>query len=302
MLGVPATAHFSVARKEAAGAVPFSLFVDGHGGLEATRRVAGSVERSATLEVAVLATRPALRATGGLAVDRPGLVAHVTVGDKALAMGASLPVVPGLEVFAEPEQVSLAPDRPGRFWLGVRSNYRSPVTATLQLTTCGDFAVRPVGEMEFTLAPGASAAVEVEVEAPAGLHSLRAVPLLVQPSGPEPVEAGLLEVPVVAGGPSDAFAYRTAWGAVLENAHLRALITAKGGAVRLQTKNPEHDLVEQRATIGPPFWPSEFAYREFELQVDARDGRASVHMAIASLDRPGLYVPALDHADGIASP
>ncbi|MHB9089821.1 MAG: GNAT family N-acetyltransferase [Chloroflexota bacterium] len=291
VLGAPTTVSCGLERKDAAEGrlAPFSLFVEGRGGLEAARALAGDVERSVRVEIEAVATRPALDTFGASEANRPGFAVQVAIGGKALAMGASLPVVPGLEVFAEPEQFSLAPDRPGRFWLGVRSNLPFPATARLQLTTCGDFAVRPLSELEFALAAGASAAAEVEVEAPAGLHSLRAVPLLIQTNETELVEAGMLEVPVVAGGPSDVFAYRTAWGAVLENAHLRALITAKGGAVRLQTKNPAHDLVEQRATIGPPFWPAEFAYRQFELQVDARGGRASVHMAIESLDRPGLW-------------
>ncbi len=292
VLGVPDLARWHVERKDAEGKPPLSvsLFVAGRGGVVAERALVGQVVRAATFEVEAIATQPASEATAAAPAARPGLDARLTVGGRALQLGVSLPVVPALEAFVEPSQVAAAPERPVRFWLGVRNNLASPARARLQLTTCGDYALSPQGPLTFALEAGAAASSAVEACAPAGLHTLHIAPLLVHDGGETTlVEAGTAEVNIVAGGPSDAFAYRTHAGAVMENAHLRAVVTARGGRLQLQAKNPATDLVEQSAVIGPPFWPSEFAHRQFDVQVDVREGRASVHMAAASSHYPGLF-------------
>lgn len=284
-----ARVHVSAPAQAGQGRGQLTLFTVGRGGVDASRTSAVDLERSVTLEVPLVGRRPVRNAREEPQPRRSGLTALVSLGHIAVEIGCSVSVLPALEVVAEPRQVSLAPERPATFWLGVKNNTPDSVTARLQLTSCGDFQVRSLGNLDFPLEAGKSAAVQVEAVAPAGLHSLRAVPLLVTAGATQPVEAGMLEVPVVAGGPSDAYAYRTEFGAILENAYLRAQITAKGGTVRVQTKNPTQDLVEQRANLGPPFWPSEYATRDFDVQVDAREGRASVHLALESSENPGLW-------------
>jgi len=291
VVGVPTLARWRVARTAAGeGDEAVSFFAEGTGGVRASRATGARLAKAATFEVEAVATRPTANGDADPAQPGPGLRAQVGVGDVALTLDASFPTVPALEVSAEPPQVSLAPGQPGSFWLCLRSNLTKPTHVRLQLTACDDIAVRPLQPLAFTLAPGAAASALVEATAPAGLHTLRVVPALSdeEDGREELAEDGLAEVPIIVGGPSDAFAYRAEWGAVLENAHLRALVQAKGGVLRLQTKNPTRDLVEQRTAVGPPWWPTEFAQRTFTVAVEAREGRASVHLAVESADYPGL--------------
>lgn len=290
IVGEPALARVVVERRGGAlAAIPMAVFVEGRGGVRAERAVSEQVTRGASLEFPLLATRPHREAFAVGQAVLPGFSARVALGDLALSMGATLPTTPALEVVAEPRQVSLAPGQPARFWLGIRNHRSETTSARLQLTSCGDFDIRPMQDPAFALAGGETASVQVELLAPEGLHTLRAVPIRVEPEGTTLVEAGMLEVPVVAGGPSQAYAYRTEDGAIVENAYLRAVVSAKGGTYLLQTKNPTQDLVEQRANLGPPFFPSEFFYRNFDVQVDAREGTASVHLAVESVRNPGLW-------------
>ncbi len=290
IVGVPQLVRWRIERKDAqpGTALPVSLFVQGRGGVAAERAITCEVVRAATLEVEAVATRAAAEPLP-VAAARPGLDADLAIGHKTLRLGASLPAVPSLEAFVEPPEIAAVPDKPIPCWLGVRNRLPTPAKALLQLTTCGDYTLTPQGPLAFDLAAGEAASVAVEICAPAGLHILHVAPLLIGDAAEATlVAAGTAEAHVVAGGPSDAFAYRTQAGAVLENAHLRATLTARGGRLRLQTKNPEADLVEQSAVLGPPFWPSEFAHREFDVQVDVREGRASVHLAAESSRYPGL--------------
>ncbi|MHB1413611.1 MAG: hypothetical protein ACYC1C_00005, partial [Chloroflexota bacterium] len=291
VVGLPALARLHVERKDhrEGSEATASLFVEGRGGIVSSRATSASVAREAIFEIEAIAKRlPDPTAPAG--AEAPSLRVHLALEGRALVMGAPVEVKPCLEAFAEPAQVSVVPDRPGSLWLCIRSNLPTATRARLQITGCEDIKVAAHGTPEFMLAPGGVASVSAEVQAPAGRHTVRVMPLLVGENGEQTTlcKEGLAEVPIVAGGPSDAFAYRTETGAVLENAHLRATVTAKGGTVRIQTKNPASDLVEQRAAIGPPYSPTEFAHRVFEVAVDVREGVASVHLAAESAVYPGL--------------
>ena len=290
VVGAPLLARCRVERRSHDGAADtVSLFAEGRGGVIGARTVVATVEQAATFEVEVVPTRPAPEGALPNSGERPGLAMKVAVGRKGIVLQPTFPVLPAVEAFAEPSQISLTPGRTGSFWLGARSNLAERARVRLHLTGCDHLTVRPLGELAFDLDPGAAASRLVEASAPAGLHTLHVLPL-VEGAGDQRalVNEGTAEVYIVAGGPSDAFAYRTQTGAILENAHLRAIVSARGGIVRLQMKNPTLDLVEQRATIGAPFWPSEFFSRQFDVQVDVREGRASVHLAAESAQWQGL--------------
>lgn len=288
--GVPTLARWRVGRKRPSeGAQQATLFVQGRGGVSGERTVSATVAESAVFEAELVASAAVDGEGKSDSGEPPGVRAALALGDVALVLGAPLSVVPAVEVSAEPPQISLAPGVPGTFSLVARNNLPTVARVRLQLTAWDDLSIRLADSPDLELAPGSAAAVRIEARAPAGLHTLQALPLVNDLTGRRvPSETGSAEVPIVAGGPADAFAYRTSGGAVLENANLRALVSARGGLVRIQTKSPTHDLVEQRAVVGPPYWPAEFAHRRFAVEVDAREGRASVHLAVEAADRPGL--------------
>ncbi|MFH1085013.1 MAG: hypothetical protein V1772_04545, partial [Chloroflexota bacterium] len=60
---------------------------------------------------------------------------------------------------------------------------------------------------------------------------------------------------------------------------MRLTIEAKAGALALQYKDTRQSLASVRPFIGPPYYPSEFEQREFDVQLEQRGARALVHMS-----------------------
>ncbi len=284
VVGQPGLARWQVHRKNGA-AEPFTFSALGQGGIAAGKSLVADAAEAATLEVPVLA--PDLPEAG--ADGKPKVTAILALGNTILELGVPLRVAPPVELSAEPKQVSLAPGVAGTFWVTTKSNLESALNLRLQLTASPHLQVRPLTSLILELAGGASSTVCLEARAEPGVHSLVVLPELPSSrAGTWDPAPHRLTVPVVAVGPGDAFVSRTAEGALLENATLRALVSARGGSLRVQTKNPTQDLVEQRSAVGPPFWPGEFAHRRFDLEIESTEGKATVRLRADSDRWPGL--------------
>jgi hypothetical protein len=76
----------------------------------------------------------------------------------------------------------------------------------------------------------------------------------------------------------------------LETEAVRITAQAKAGEVKFEDKASGVTLGSLRPEVGPPYHPTDFRGREFDLQVSGRAGRAVVNMVAEAEHAPGLYL------------
>ena len=206
------------------------------------------------------------------------------VDGEVLELGTGLRPKPAIEVSTYPEYVTLSPGVSSVVSLQLHSALRDAVQAKVNITAAPGLSVTPSAQDVEVPARG-WAGVPVELEATEdGVY-----PIYVTVAFGEGMAAPQ-RLAIFCLGPGGVLADRGEKETRLENAGLRVLLKAHGGEVGLYTSESHTRLGSYRERLGPPFYPSEFDQREFDIDV-RRTG--SGVMAVATIDSgvyPGLQL------------
>ncbi len=285
LAGEPVTLRWRVINK---GAQPLPVYLHALGdkGLsidhsEAFVVPAGeTVERSAPVQVEPDAssekndgTAPAVRSLFG-------------VGDAEVELFSGLRVRKPLRIDTAPSQLSLTPGVVHGFALQLHNERPESTTVTLLLTPPEGLTL-DWGYKQVTVP--AKAHLSLPLSAAAAEERIYALPVTAAYADAErkPVVETLTLYAIGAGG---LLAQRVGDDVRVETEAARVLVQAKKGDCKFEDKVTGVTLAKLAPVMGPPYWPSDFQTRAFDLQVSERGGRAVVTMSAEAEHAPGLHL------------
>ena len=281
--GMPVMIHWRFVNKRSRP-VTVSLVAMGTEHLELDVRATATVAPGATWEL----ERPVQVSQSAPDVQErkpvPAVRTLFIVDGEVLELGTGLRPRPAIEVSTAPEYVTLSPGVTSVVSLQLHSYLREAVQAKVNITAAPGLRVTPSAQDVEVPARG-WAGVPVELEATDdGVY-----PIYVTVAFREGTAAPR-RLAIFCLGPGGVLADRGEKETRLENAGLRVLLKVHGGEVGLYTPESHTHLGSYRERLGPPFYPSEFDQREFDIEV-RRAG--SGFTAVATIDSevyPGLQL------------
>ncbi len=75
----------------------------------------------------------------------------------------------------------------------------------------------------------------------------------------------------------------------IENEKVRFVIEKKGGNVKGFDLTTNEELLWESARPAPPFWPSEYTFADYDLQIEKKNGNVIATATVASKKNPGFF-------------
>ncbi|MBN1641431.1 MAG: GNAT family N-acetyltransferase [Anaerolineae bacterium] len=202
----------------------------------------------------------------------PSVRTLLVLDGEVLELGTGLRPRPAIAVSTEPRYVTLFPGVPKRVHLAFRSHLPEEVEATVRLAPEAGLGL-DWREQRVSVPGKGFAGASVTLSADKG----GVYPLYVSfglPGGSTVAE----RLPVFCLPAGGLLADRGAKETRLENEWTRLILTPRAGEMVFQARQHDDRLGNQRARVGPPFWPSELDDYEFDIELRQSEGRVTATM------------------------
>ena len=266
--------------------LPVYLHALGDKGLEIDHRDAFVVPQGQTVErlgqVRVAVDAPTRKEDG----TAPAVRSILRLGDDEVELYSGLCARPPLTLDTAPAEITLSPGVSQAIDVQLHSEVDHPLEVTLHLTP-------PEGLNVGWRCRRVSLPAKGHVTAPLSLtcaeEGIYVLPIRLLPHDEalKPKSERISLFSLAAGG---LLVQQEAKSARLESDAVRVSVAAKEGNIKLTHKDSRLMLVQASAGIGPPYYPSEFSNKGFELTVGERQGRATIHLAAEAKHYPGLWL------------
>jgi len=271
-----------------AEAVSVSLIASGTEHLKlnyrATKSVAPGESLAFSAPVDVSLETPEVRKSGWVSPPVPTVKTIWIIDGEVLELGTGMRPQPAVAVSTHPEYVTLTPGVEQVVTLQLKSYIREEAAATVTVTPAPGLTVDWTSRDVSLPAKGwAGGQITLKAEA-SGVYPLN-VSVTVGEATTKPERIAIFALP-----PGGVLADVGEKEARLENAGTRVLAHVRGGGTGFHTPVGNHHLGSLQQRLGPPFWPSEFSEKDFEVQVCREaDGNAAV-LTAASDTYAGLVL------------
>lgn len=269
-----------------------SLIVNGNDQLKIEHREALTVSPGQSIEVTarvdVASDAPEVRR--GKAV--PTVKSLCIIDGQVVELETGLRPRPAISVELSPRYVTLFPGVPKTVHLQLRSYMDKEVEATASLSPMPGLDLDWT-ERQTTVPAKSFAGLPVTLSAPqGGVYEIQAT-VYFNDNGSQgkalPQELVVFSLP--AGGVlvHRGDAKQASPEVRVENEWTRLILESRGW-MQIRTPYDDAELGGMRELVGPPFWPSELEDKEFDVDVETKDGRAIVALSAALDDHPGITV------------
>ena len=205
----------------------------------------------------------------------PAVRSIVTLDHDEVELFAGMRARAPLSLSTEPEQMTLAPNRPTTVSLALHSELDLSVEGTLQLTAPKNLDL-DWRERRFRLEPKGYLRLPLIVQpTEAGVCSLH-VQLAPEGDVMDPLKEDVTLFCLEAGS---VLGHLAGDSARLESDAVRVTVEARNGAIGLHHKEGEESLLDVQPFIGPPYFPGDFDENHFDLHLEHRDGQPVVRMS-----------------------
>jgi len=211
------------------------------------------------------------------------------LGKHTFTLKAGVVGRPAVTIEAEPASLSCLPGRTQPAYLRLRNHLPERVRAQIGIATDPGLSCDPTSAQVELPAEGVAGLPLVLTAEEAGVHTLRAQPIL--PHREEPMALKPTELKVIAPPVGGVAGYLRGEQALLENESLRVTVSGKkGGQMKVIHKASGRQMVQQSLAAGSPFWPSDMEWKTFPLRLEEAAGllRATVSMTTDAF--PGLII------------
>ena len=261
-----------------------SLLANGEAGLSLYKKTTLQVQDSAVIEGEVLVDRDI--STRDEEEPAHKIISTLVVDGQVIVLESGVRPKQAVEISAEPSYISLPLGMPQTVHLRLRSNLKQPARATVGLVPPAGVTIDRM-QHSVDLPAGGHAGITCTMQASqAGTPDILAAITVETDKGNIAVKP--VRLPVAAPGAGKPSAYMRPDEAVLENESTRLRITLKGAQLIVASKEPDHSLLYQRSSLGPPFYPSEFRGKRFSCRLEEADGTVTAVLSAASERHPGV--------------
>ena len=239
-----------------------------------------TVERTSQVKVAPDAARSKDDGTA------PAIRSIIRLNEDEVELYSGLRVRKPLSLDTAPTETSVFPGTESTVKLQLHSELDRPIDAMLFLTPPNGLDVDWVHK-SISVPPKAHVTVPVTVVPSA--EGVYALPVRVEAPNDkiEPLSETVTLFAHEAGG---LLVQRQAKTVRIETDTLRVVVAAKEAKVTVTHKTTQRKIAEMRPTLGPPYWPSEFQGKEFEVSVKEGAGRVRVHLTAEAKHYKGLHL------------
>ena len=239
-----------------------------------------TVERVAQIKVAGDAPRSKDDGTA------PAVRSIIRLNDDEVKLYSGLRVRKPLSLDTAPGQITVCPGVEHILRLQLHSEMEHPARVTFYLTPPEGLSVDwMTKEIELP----AKGHISVPLYVTCSAEAVYTLPVRVAAQGDElkPLNE---KVTIFSLGVGGLLVQRQAKSVRLETDALRVTIERSGGAIKVEHRDTRFTIATLNPRLGPPYHPSEFEKKDFELAIEERAGRAIVHLTGEAKHYEGLYL------------
>jgi len=271
-------------RKRSKGSVPVTLIAHGEDGVKLSLRKSFTLDGKKELD-APFDIDPEIKRKDDRTAHK--LSSQIVIGGEVSELGTGLRPKNAVTIFTEPTEISLVP--------GQVADVRICMRSTLKKKARGKLHIAPAEGLELEC-PNRAFTIPAEAMAgvPVRLTPQREEVFVLKAQADLSLDGRRLRpkmenIYVAAANPGHVVCYEREDGAVLENDLIRLSANAFGASFAMTEKMAAEPIGYLGSpSLGPPFYPSEFEPKRFDIQLINSNHQAVIELSAKSEKYPGI--------------
>jgi len=283
IIGMPHKIRWHL-RKRSKGPAPVTLIARGEDGVRLSLHKSFSLDEKKDLDASFDIDPEIKRKDDGTAHK---LNSQIVMAGEVSELGTGLRPRHAVTIFTEPPDISLVPGQVADARICMRSFVKKQARGTLHITPAEGLSLE-CPERTFTIPAEGTAGIPVRLTPKRpGVFVLKTRAALTLDG--KRLTSKMENIHISASNPGQLVCFEREDGAVLENDRLRVSVNAFGASFSFTDKATGRFFGRLRApALGPPFQPSEFGPKKFDIRLERAENEATLELSTKSEKFPGL--------------